>query len=290
MNTERESILCVDDDAGILEGYRRQLSRKYEVFLARGPIQGLEKLEMGPQYAVILSDKRMPEMDGIEFLRRASLRFPMSSRIMLTGDADQSTAVDAINQGNIHCFLQKPCPSLKLQEAVEKAIQRYRDQKSAQGEAMVAQQASLHMLMSAMGWMRPEASQQGERVWQTVKRLHRHLGEKLPFDVEVAAKLCGLGLLTAPAEAWRKKQTGRKLNGQEEDNLARAHWSASELLRWMPAWGKAADLLLEAHGLRSPSPLGVVLKLALELEVGQASRPVMASLPMEEAMISAIAA
>lgn len=116
------NILCVDDDPNILEGYRRLLGRRYNVYLACGPKQGLEKLDMGPHYAVIISDRHMPDMDGIEFLRLASGRFPCSVRIMLTGDADQQTAVDAVNRGNIQRFLSKPCPSKRLEEVVDEAV------------------------------------------------------------------------------------------------------------------------------------------------------------------------
>jgi DNA-binding NtrC family response regulator len=116
------SILCVDDDPNILEGYRRILGRRFQVYLARGPEQGLEKLDMGPHYSVILCDKHMPGMDGVEFLRQASERFPASIRVMLTGDADSQTAIDAVNRGNIQRFLLKPCPSKLLEQVVDEAV------------------------------------------------------------------------------------------------------------------------------------------------------------------------
>src|SRR6478609_6529091 len=116
------SILCVDDDPNVLEGYRRLFGRRYDVYLACGPLQGLEKLELGPRYSVIISDKHMPDMDGVEFLNRASRSFPHSVRVMLTGDGDQQTVVDAVNRGNIQRFLVKPCPSRVLDQVIDEAV------------------------------------------------------------------------------------------------------------------------------------------------------------------------
>jgi DNA-binding NtrC family response regulator len=115
------SILCVDDDPSVLEAYRRAFCRRYDVYLAQGPIQGLEKLDLGPFYSVILSDKNMPLMDGIEFLEIAAQRFPGSVRVMLTGLADEPSTLQALRDGKIQRLLAKPCPLKALEKVVEEA-------------------------------------------------------------------------------------------------------------------------------------------------------------------------
>src|SRR4030042_1602116 len=87
---------------------------------------GLEKVAKGASYAVIVSDLRMPGMDGIHFLARARELVPDSVRIMLTGFADLQTAVDAVNPGHIFRFPTKPCEPQVLEIALEMGVSQYR--------------------------------------------------------------------------------------------------------------------------------------------------------------------
>src|ERR1700682_6028519 len=107
--TVQTKILFVDDEPELLTSFKRTLRDSYDVETANSGIEGLKALaERGP-YAVIVADMRMPGMNGIEFLVRASEEAPDSVRLMLTGDADQQTSVEAINKGQIFRFLTKPC-------------------------------------------------------------------------------------------------------------------------------------------------------------------------------------
>ncbi len=102
------AVLCVDDDAFILDGFRRQLRNKFNVYTAEGPREGLETVSKNGPFTVIVSDFQMPGMNGIEFLTRVRALAPDSVRVMLTGQADFATAIAAVNQGNIFRFLVKP--------------------------------------------------------------------------------------------------------------------------------------------------------------------------------------
>ena len=91
-----EKILCVDDDPRILQAFQRQLRKQFHIETAPGGAEGLEAIASSGPFAVIVSDMRMPGMDGIQFLSAVKERAPESVRIMLTGNADQQTAVDAV--------------------------------------------------------------------------------------------------------------------------------------------------------------------------------------------------
>ncbi len=121
-----ERILCVDDDEKILRSYERQLSEQFQIETAIGPEQGLQAVSDRGPFAVVVSDMCMPGMNGIEFLRKARENAPYTVQIMLTGNADQQTAMDAINEGHIFRFLTKPCPAESLTKALEAGIQKYR--------------------------------------------------------------------------------------------------------------------------------------------------------------------
>jgi len=118
-------ILFVDDDSNILDAYKRQLKRQFHVETARGGEEGLNAVTNHGPYAVIVSDLRMPGMDGNQFLSRVKEIAPESVRMMLTGFADLKTAMDAINRGNIFRLLTKPCAKEVLADALSVGIKQF---------------------------------------------------------------------------------------------------------------------------------------------------------------------
>ncbi len=119
-------ILFVDDDRSVLDSLRRGLCRCYAVAVAPGPEAGLEALRADGPFAVVVSDLRMPGMDGVAFLRRAKTLLPGIVPMMLTGHGDLTTAMAAVNEGHIFRFLTKPCPIPTLSLALDAALEQYR--------------------------------------------------------------------------------------------------------------------------------------------------------------------
>ncbi len=120
----RPSVLCVDDEVSILKSLQRLLlPENFEVVTATSGEQGLLLLEKR-EFAVIISDMRMPGMTGAEFLQLAAQRCPDSQRLLLTGYADIESTIKAINQGQIQRYIQKPWTNealvLQIRESVEK--------------------------------------------------------------------------------------------------------------------------------------------------------------------------
>jgi DNA-binding NtrC family response regulator len=104
-----EKILMVDDEGSVLAGYQRLFRNEFQIDTAAGGVAALAAIEVTGPYALVISDMRMPEMDGVELLARIKLVAPEAIRIMLTGNADIQTAVRAVNEGSIFRFLTKPC-------------------------------------------------------------------------------------------------------------------------------------------------------------------------------------
>ena len=103
-----ERILLVDDDSNLLDGFRRSLGRDFQLETALGGQQALKLVTEGDPYAVVVSDMRMPGMDGLQFLSRVKSLTPDTIRVMLTGNADIETAINAINEGSIFRCLTSP--------------------------------------------------------------------------------------------------------------------------------------------------------------------------------------
>ena len=120
-------MLCVDDEPLILDGLRDVLGRSYDVRVAEGGEQALELLEQDPDgFAVVISDMRMPGMSGASFLREARRVAPLAVRMLLTGHADATAAVRAVNDGQIFRFLTKPCDRDELHRACTDALAQHR--------------------------------------------------------------------------------------------------------------------------------------------------------------------
>ncbi len=120
------NVLFVDDDENILDAYKRQLRQQFHIDTAQGGEQGLKTVNSRGPYAVIVSDLRMPGMDGIQFLSRVKEISPDSVRMMLTGYGDLQTAIEAVNESNIFRFLTKPCKKDVLTTAIDAGIEQYR--------------------------------------------------------------------------------------------------------------------------------------------------------------------
>src|SRR5215475_6428441 len=100
-----EKILLVDDDKNVLDGYRRILGREFVLETAIGGPAALRMVEEHGPFAVVVSDMRMPGMDGVQLLQKVKVLAPNTVRVMLTGNSDMDTAINAINEGNIFRFL-----------------------------------------------------------------------------------------------------------------------------------------------------------------------------------------
>lgn len=137
-------VLIVDDEVNVLEGFRRQLCADFEIITELSGDVALKTLKKNGPFAVIVSDMRMPGMDGVRLLNEFSRIAPDTVRIMLTGCTDRQTAIDAVNQGNIFRFLTKPCPTESLKKAIEEGLEQYKMISGGKG----AYRKSLEELMS----------------------------------------------------------------------------------------------------------------------------------------------
>lgn len=124
--TENVTILCVDDEANVLKSLKRLfLDEDYEILTAESGKEGLALLEQHQPVQVVISDYRMPEMDGVAFFKEVHDRWPDTIRIVLSGYADTAAVVAAINEGQVYKFIPKPWNDDELKVAIAKAMERY---------------------------------------------------------------------------------------------------------------------------------------------------------------------
>src|SRR5690349_20120797 len=121
----KPALLCVDDEPLVLEGLTLHLRRAFTVTTATSGAAGLEILKDKGPFAVVMSDMRMPGMNGAEFLSKVREQWPDTVRVLLTGQSDLQSAVAAVNDGQIFRFLTKPCPPELLLGALGAASRQH---------------------------------------------------------------------------------------------------------------------------------------------------------------------
>ena len=123
---DKLKLMVVDDEQDNLDLLYRTFRRNFQVYRANHALSALEILDKEGEMAVIISDQRMPEMNGTEFLSRTVERFPDTIRILLTGFTDVEDLVEAINSGQVFKYITKPWSPERLRVLVEQAADAYR--------------------------------------------------------------------------------------------------------------------------------------------------------------------
>jgi response regulator RpfG family c-di-GMP phosphodiesterase len=209
-------VLCVDDERGVLEGLSLHLARRYHVQTATSGAAALELIKNDSALAVIVSDMRMPTMDGATFLARARLLAPNAVRVLLTGQTDINSAISAVNDGQIFRFLTKPCAPQALLTAVASAIEQNR---LITAEKVLLEQTlhgAVKSLSDALALTNPVAFGRATRITQLVGQLLDQLKVKERWQIELAAMLSQLGHIALPAETAHRLYFNQPLSIEEE--------------------------------------------------------------------------
>ncbi len=229
-----EKILFVDDDPSVLAAYKREFRKDFVLDVASNGIEGLEIMKREGPYYVVVADMRMPEMDGIEFLVKVKELMPDTVRIMLTGNAEQQTAIDAVNEGNIFRFLTKPCPPELFEKAIRAGIVQY--------ELVVAERellektlsGSIKVLTDVLSILNPEAFCRSSRLRGIVKQLATEMRLQNIWRYEIAAMLSLIGCVILPPDTLTKVYQNKQLSAGETDLYNSFPLVSSQLLANIP--------------------------------------------------------
>lgn len=238
-----DKVLFVDDDPNILAAYRRSLRKACDLKTAEGGAEGLKVLEAEGPFAVVISDMQMPEMNGLEFLKEVHKRSPDSVCVMLTGNADQKTAVDAVNEGAVFRFCNKPCPPEDLAATIKTGLEHHRLITAEKTLLEHTLAGSVKVLVDVLSLVDPGAFGRTERLRRWAKTVAVEL--KLPnaWELDLAAMLSPVGALTLPAELREKRERRESLNADEMAQVAAAPEAARNLIRNIPRLGNVAEMI-----------------------------------------------
>ena len=230
-----EKILLVDDETLLLDSLRRELSlQQYNIDTAISGPDGLEKIANNGPYAVIVSDLRMPKMDGIKFLSQVMEIAPDTVRILLTGNADMQNAIDAINNGQIFRFLSKPCNGQPLTQALDAGLRMYQLIRSEKELLEKTLKESISLLMEVLVIANPRAYGRSMRIQQLVAHIVKELKIQNSWQYEMAAALSQLGWITFSQQMLEKIESSQSFNASETVIFANHPFMASKLLHDIP--------------------------------------------------------
>jgi len=211
-----EKILLVDDDTNILDGYRRSLSREFLMETAQGGEPALKLVTQSGPYAVVVSDLRMPGMDGIQLLSKIKAHSPDTIRVMLTGNAEIETAIHAINEGSIFRFLTKPCSKEMMAKTLTAALLQYRLVTAEQQLLEQTLSGSIQVLTEVLSLVNPAAFGRAERARRYIHHIVTSMKLGSPWQYEVAAMMSQLGCVTLAPETIDAVYSGEKLSATEQ--------------------------------------------------------------------------
>jgi response regulator RpfG family c-di-GMP phosphodiesterase len=244
LTAKRARVLFVDDEPHVLSTIRRSLSEDFDVHTADSGYAALALLEGNEPFSVIVADCRMPKMNGIELLSRVSREHPDAVRIMLTGNTDQQTAVQALNTGEIFKFLNKPCDTETLRNALRQGIRQH--------QLVVAEkellEQTLHGSIKALGELlslaKPEAFGRTDRI----RRMARELAALLPgvklWELDTAALLSQLGCVRLSQDVLDKVAQGKSLTADERAEFAAHATIGAEVIARIPRLEHVAQIIL----------------------------------------------
>ncbi len=276
----RPRVLLVDDEPGLLAGMVRSLrSEHFELATANSGAEALELLRNRGPYAVIVSDLKMPCMDGVELLGRTRTVSPDTIRVLFTGAPDLARAIDAVNEGAIFRFMTKPCSRVMMAVTLKACVEQH---ELITGQRILLEQTlhgAIKALTDVLALTNPLAFGRATRLRRAIRTVGLVTGIADGWQAEVAAMLSQIGCVILPPAVLEKMNAGGRLTEDEEGMVRRSPEMVEQVLSNIPRLEGVREILRyrEKHYDGSGPPAGMAggndipwggraLKLVLDLD------------------------
>lgn len=244
----RRKILCVDDEQPVLDGLRRNLRNvEFDLLFANSGEQALEVLAAESGIAVLLSDLRMPGMGGIALMEKVAERWPDTTRVMLTGNADQQSAVDAVNRGHVFSFQNKPCPPEVLLATLRAALAHHELRLAERELIEQTLTGAIRMLIEIMSSGQPGLYGRAMKVRGVALELMSLAGRQVnAWQLGMAALLQPIGWAALPAGVVEQHLAGSVLDEAHQAAVEGVGAASARLLHFIPRLNVVADIIAQA--------------------------------------------
>lgn len=236
-------VLCVDDEPRVLTGLKNTIGWDFDIVTAPSGPQALVMLAQDPEIRLVLSDMRMPDMNGATFLAEVRSRFPEVTRMLLTGHTDIESAMHAVNEGGIFRMLLKPCPTESLKLAIADGL--------AQNALLRAERELLdHTLRGTVEALTDALALSSPTLFaraRSVRDLVGYAGEQLKspdmWELEMAAMFSVMGMMALDSMTVEKYLAGEKLTPQETQAVDAHPEVGAKLVEHVPRLAGVASLV-----------------------------------------------
>ena len=267
-------ILCVDDEESILKGFQLNLRKDFEVHLASDGLEGLEVFGRENDFAVVLSDMRMPQMDGATMLAEIKKRNPEVVTVLLTGYTDFESAMAAVNEGNVFRMLSKPCPPETLIRVLKDAV--------AQNDLITGKRilldktlrGAVDALAQSLSTAKPLFFGRAQRVRRVANELAAMMNVANSWRVDVAAVFSQLGYISLPEAVSEDVYYKRKLETEIKEIVKRLPEETATIIDKIPGLEEVGEILSKIdvqHRFEEDDPEGLrlaasILRVALDFD------------------------
>jgi response regulator RpfG family c-di-GMP phosphodiesterase len=238
---KQSNILLVDDEINILNSHRRTLRNEFNFDVALSGIEALELISKGKKYAVVVTDMQMPNMNGLELLQKIKDLSPNTVRMMLTGNSDQDTVVNAVNIGDVFRFVNKPCDPDTLITAIKAGVKQYNLVVAEKVLLNRTLKGVINVLSVVLDLVNPDATKNSDKMLEYMKRLAEVM--KLPdtWGFVPMVQLSQLGCVIFPSQTLKNIDSGHTISEEEKQLFAQHQLLAADLIRQIPRMEKIAD-------------------------------------------------
>ena len=245
---QRYKILIVDDEPDNLQLLYRTLRRDYEVTKAQGPLEALEILKETP-FNCILSDHKMPDMDGVEFLKRTYDMYPDTIRLLVTAYSDVEILMNAINYAKIYRYIKKPYSPEELLHIVQLALEYYQlkeDNKKLIVDLKDLFSGTINAIMDALDSKDSYTLGRSRRVaFYTSKIIAAmDLNKTEKATIELAALLHDIGMIGVQEDILHKVE---KLTDEEREEIRNHVFYSVKILEDIKQLDKVTDIIRYHH-------------------------------------------
>ena len=249
-------VLFVDDEPLVLSGLRRTVGPGFRIETATSGAEGLQQLQAAGEdpFAVVVSDMRMPAMDGAQFLQQAHLVQPEAVLMILSGQAELSSTVAAVNNAGLFRFLTKPCEPELLRAAVADAARQYQLVRAERQLLDETLSGAVDVLVKILAIANPQAFSRAGRITSLVETAAVQLAVEDAWEVRLAALLSQIGCIAVPEAILEQAQFGAALSPEHRAIYATHPQVARDLVTEIPRLARVADWI-GRQPLELPAPV-----------------------------------
>jgi len=236
-------VLLVDDDEKILRALVRSLRGSFDLTTATSGAEGLEMLDREAPFEVIVSDMKMPQMNGATFLKHAYTKCPDTVRLLLTGFAEMDTIVDAVNYGHIYRFMTKPVSATVLRGVLVDAVKQHHLLTAEKVLLEQTLQGSVQALMDVLALADPAAFGRVTRIKKQAISVALALRSEDRWQIEIAAMFSQIGSITLTEAVTTKLYYGQQLTEEEQHQVDRLPEITARILSHIPRLDDVARIV-----------------------------------------------